>query len=173
MSVTELSLDQSVRSPRASRPAVRIASIVVVGVLAVAGVLFVRGWRPFAASARVEAVPVAAGMPSNAHVEDIYGVRLASVAVTAGNGMVQIRYQVLDPVKASAMHDDSTSPVLVRADGTVFDAPGIPGHAHSKNTPEAGRAGYVLLANSNGGIRPGMVVAIRIGAIVVKGVTVL
>ena len=173
MSVTEVSLDHPVRPPRAARPVVRVVSVVVVGLLAIGGVLLVRGWRPFATPAAQNPAPIAAGMPASAQVEDSYGVRLASVAVTAGNGMVQIRYQVLDPLKAEAMHDDKTSPVLVRADGTVFDAPGIPGHAHSKNAPDAGRAGYVLLANTKGGVRPGMVVSVRVGTIVVKGVTVL
>ena len=109
-------------------------------------------------------------MPPSAQVEDRFGIRFTSAAITAGNGMIQLRYQVLDAQKAGALHD--TPPVIVRGDGTVFDAPGIPGHSHSKNTADAGRAGYVLLANSSGGIRPGMVVTIKVGDIVLKGVKV-
>ena len=145
-------------------------AVVGVGALVVFGVLVLRGWRPGASATGNDPAPVAAGMPSSAPVEDRFGIRFTSAAITAGNGMIQLRYQVLDASKAGALHD--TSPVLVRADGKVFDAPGIPGHSHSKNTADAGRAGYVLLANTNGGVRPGMIVTIRVGDIVVKGVKV-
>jgi len=170
MSVTELSIESPVRPRRADRPVVRTVVFVVVGALAALAVLAGRGWRPQASATRSDPASIAAGMPSSAQIEDRFGIRFTSAAITAGNGMIQLRYQVLDPQKAVALHD--MSPVIIRSDGTVFDAPGIPGHSHSKNTADAGRAGYVLLANTNGGVRPATLVTIKVGDIVLKGVRV-
>jgi hypothetical protein len=111
-------------------------------------------------------------MPTSAKFEEQFGIRLTSAALTSGAGMIQLRYQVLDPQKAVALHDDATSPVVVRSDGTVFNAPGIPGHSHSKNEPDTGRAGYALLANSRNGIQRGMVVTIKIGDVELHGVRI-
>ena len=83
--------------------------------------------------------------------------------------MIEIEYQIIDPGKATSIHDDAVSPVLdVR--GVRFDTPGMVGHGHSKETPEAGRTGYVLLANSLGLLHVGDEVSIVVGELSLGGI---
>ena len=45
------------------------------------------------------------------------GIDVTLLGVTAGGGMIEFRYQVVDPDKASlVLHDDSKRPVLVAED---------------------------------------------------------
>lgn len=110
-----------------------------------------------------------AAMPTSPAIEDRHGVRLLGAHLTAAGGMVQIQYQIIDPAKAESIHDEGVSPVL-DASGIRFDTPGMAGHGHSKETPVAGRTGYVLLANSRGLLHIGDQVAIVVGELSLGGV---
>ncbi len=114
--------------------------------------------------------PRTSTMPTSPAIEDRYGVRLLGAYITAAGGMVEIEYQIIDPAAAASIHDDDVSPVLdVR--GIRFDTPGMVGHGHSKETPVAGRTGYVLLANSLGLLQVGDQVSIVVGELSMSGVT--
>ena len=108
-------------------------------------------------------------MPESPAIEDRYGVRLLGAYITAAGGMIEIEYQIIDPAKAASIHDDGVSPVL-DAHGARFDTPGMAGHGHSKETPVAGRTGYVLLANSRGKLHVGDQVSIVVGELALGGV---
>src|SRR5262245_464958 len=45
---------------------------------------------------------------SASELPDRLGVRLTRVAVTGGGGLLDLRFQVLDPEKAAAIHDPET-----------------------------------------------------------------
>jgi hypothetical protein len=109
-------------------------------------------------------------MPTSPAIEDRYGVRLLGAYITAAGGMIEIEYQIIDPAAAASIHDDDVSPVLDLR-GIRFDTPGMVGHGHSKETPVAGRTGYVLLANSLGILRVGDEVSIVVGELSMGGVT--
>ena len=163
-------------TPTPARSARRLVGIAVVLTLlagSVLGVLWIRGAgrstavkRPSSADAELVSVPASPAM------EDTYGIRIMSVAITAGGGMVQMRYQVLDADKVQTMHDETIGPFVVGSSGTLFDAPGMTGHSHGR-LPGLGGTGYVLLANTKGGVRPGDTVTIRMGTITIPGVKVL
>ena len=133
---------------------------VLCGLMLAAGILVIRGWRPGGESSGA-ATPGA--VPSSAEIEATYGVRVVGVDVTAAGGMIQIRYQVLDPDKVDAIHDTSVSPIVVGGDGTLYDAPGMAGHSHLGRVGGAGSTNTILLANSRGGVHPGDQVTVRIG----------
>jgi hypothetical protein len=123
-------------------------------------------WRATTAQGDAAARPVS---PTSPAIESRYGVRLLGAYVTAAGGMIEIEYQVVDPARAASIHDDEISPVL-EVRGVRFDTPGMVGHGHSKETPVAGRTGYVLLANSLGLLRVGDPVSIVVGELSLDGV---
>ncbi len=102
-------------------------------------------------------------------IEDQFGVRVLGAYMTAANGMVEIQYQVLDADKAAGLAGDDTSPVI-EAHGTTFDTPGLSGHGHTHRVPTEGQRGFVLLANTAGGLREGDEVTMRIGRLLLEGV---
>lgn len=103
-------------------------------------------------------------------VEDV-GVRVVGVSVVGGGGLVDVRYQVLDPDKAIELHDPGRGPALVDADsGKVLDQPWM-GHA----APEQMHAGVtysVLLVNEGGAVRPGGGVSVVLAGARLDGVLV-
>jgi hypothetical protein len=97
---------------------------------------------------------------AQAAFEQETGIRVLRVAVTAGGGLVDFRYQVVDPDKALVVHDDP--PVLVdEKTGAVIDTPFM-GHSHS-GQPKAGHTYPVLLVNEQGLIGPGDTVTVVVG----------
>ena len=156
------------RTRSAAISALAVLSLVAIGL----GVLHLRGWSPGSTSASSDPAPMSPGMPTSDTMEARYGVRFTGVSLTGGTGILQLRYRVLDGLKAAALHAADTEPYLVLPDGATLDQPGIAGHGHSKDTPEQGRAGYVLLANSATKAATGMRVSIRVGDERLDGVPV-
>ena len=133
-------------------------------------ILAVRGWGPFAAEGG--SVPSSAAMPVSASIEATYGVRIESVAITAGGGMIQLRYQILDGDKAEALHGTDAAPAVISADGNVYADPGMAGHSHVGKTGASGASDTLLLADAGGAVHRGDVVTVRIGDLELHGVRV-
>ncbi len=54
-------------------------------------------------------VSATAPMPASSQIEDVWGIRITLVQLLADNGLVEMRYQVLDVGKANRLHADATS----------------------------------------------------------------
>jgi hypothetical protein len=94
--------------------------------------------------------------------EDKTGVRIVLVAVSAGGGMIDLRYQVIDPEKALIVHDAENPPAIIDEDsGQVFKTPWM-NHLHD-GSYQAGIVYYTLLMNSGGQIKPGDRVTVVVG----------
>jgi hypothetical protein len=52
-------------------------------------------------------------MPTSAQIEQQWGVRVVLVQLLADNGLVEMRYLVVDATKAAKLHADSTSLALI------------------------------------------------------------
>ena len=84
-----------------------------------------------------------------------YGVDVNLVAVTARGGLVELRYQVVDPDKANRLlHDEELSPILVEeasgsdaADGLATPPP--------RSRAEPGGEYFFLMANTRNALRQG------------------
>lgn len=88
------------------------------------------------------------------------GIRVVRVTVTGGGGIVDLRYLVVDPDRALAVHD--TPPKLIDEDsGTVVDLPFM-GHLHG-GEPEFGLTYPLLFVNGGGAVRPGDQVTVVVG----------
>ena len=90
------------------------------------------------------------------------GVRLVRVAVTAGGGMLDLRYQVVDPDKAVAVHDQKNPPTLVdEATGQTASRPWM--HHSSSNPLHAAVTYNELMLNPSGVVKPGSLITVIIG----------
>jgi hypothetical protein len=92
-----------------------------------------------------------------------YGINVTLIGVTAAGGLIDFRYQVVDPVKADPMvHDLELLPKLIVEDsGAALTFSSLP-HKHSDEL-ELGGSYFFLMGNSNNAIRPGSLVSVVIG----------
>ena len=88
---------------------------------------------------------------------------LVVVGQTAsGEGLVDLRVQVVDPNKAIIFHDEENPPALIdESTGNIISTP-LMDHGHD-NTLRAGLTYPTLLLNSGDVLKPGSVVTIQIG----------
>ncbi|WP_421741689.1 hypothetical protein [Cellulomonas sp.] len=129
----------------------------VIGLLLVGAGAWRLAEREPAADVRAETVAVSAdGLAAR------FGIRVDLIAVTAAGGLVEFRYQVVDPDKAIAMiHDTKMRPVLVVEDTgqtLVLASP----HRHSADL-QLGGTYYFLIANAHNALQDGTSVTLVIG----------
>jgi hypothetical protein len=110
--------------------------------------------------------------------EERTGLRIVRVAVTAGGGMIDLRYQVIDPEKARAfctIRNGAISlkeppMILLEGTGEILKTPWM-SHSHVK-TLRAGVVYYVLLLNIGGKVQRGQRVTVIIGGVPAEHVLV-
>ena len=175
MSVNQVVLEPKAGPSRAARSSVRTALVVLTLAVLFAAVLFIRGWRPTSSDSTPRPGPLATvpAMPTSPTIEAKYGIRFTLVDVTAGGGMIQIRYQVLDSDKTEAIHGTDLVPYIVDSSGNKYSDPGMVGHSHVGKTQAAGTTDYILLANAKGGVAAGSIVTIKVGELQLRDVPVL
>ncbi len=131
--------------------------VIVLAVLLVAGVGARIWWPDRPADIRSGTTAVnAQGMAAH------YGINVSLLGVTAAGGLIELRYQVVDPDKASPIiHDPSLAPALVVEDGGVTLRMAAPPHHHSDL--RLGGTYFFLMANANNAIHSGDLVTLVIG----------
>lgn len=106
-----------------------------------------------------------------AHFTEETGVKITRIAVSAGGGMIDLRYQIADPDKAIIVHDDERPPTIIdERSGTVISRPWHE-HSHDRDLHTA-VIYYELLMNPEGIINPGSLVTIKIGDTILEHVRV-
>jgi hypothetical protein len=166
---TDVSIEEA-RSPQGGRASWIRWGLAALGlVLMMGAVLVVRGWHPWSS----DSASSSRTMPTSAEIENEYGIRFTTVGITAGGGMIMLRYQVLDSDKTAVVHVAGTAPYVVAADGKKYADPGMQGHTHIGKASAPGTYDSVLLANSRGGVKPGDHVTIKIGKFELKNVPVV
>jgi len=99
------------------------------------------------------------------------GVRLVQVAVTGGGGLLDVRYQVVDPNKAVTVHENQTPPALIdERTGLVLDRL-LMGHAH-KGELKPAVTYYLVFENTGNWVRRGSKVSVLLGDAQVENVVV-
>jgi hypothetical protein len=97
------------------------------------------------------------------------GIRIRQLAVTGAGGLVDLRYQVLDPDKAGSVH--AAPPELVdERTGVVVDQL-LMGHSH-KGVLHAGQTYYLLFENPDDLVRRGSRVTVALGGLRVPHIRV-
>ena len=100
------------------------------------------------------------------------GVRVTQLATTGGGGLLDLRYQVIDPGKAAAIHDLETPPALVdERTGVVIDDLFM-GHSHNGPT-KAGLIYYLVFSNPGSIVQSGDRVSVVLGDARIAHVRVL
>jgi predicted phosphodiesterase len=91
------------------------------------------------------------------------GVRIVYVAVTADGGLIDLRYQVIDPDKAATVHDEDTYPptIIDESTGLVVDNL-LMGHLHTREF-NAGQTYYLIFENPGNLVRQGSTVSVLLG----------
>ena len=128
-------------------------------VLLVAGVLGVKAlWPEKKVDVRAGTTLVGAeGMAAR------HGINVTLIGTTAAGGLIDFRYQVVDPDKANLIiHDIDLLPKLVVEDsGATLALTSLP--HHSATDLELGGTYFFLFANANNAIRRGALVTLVIG----------
>lgn len=92
-----------------------------------------------------------------------YGIDVTLVAVTAAGGLVELRYQVVDPDKADrVVHDRALSPALVVEHSGQTLVMAAPPHHHGAEL-RLGGTYFFLMANARNAIHRGDEVTLVIG----------
>lgn len=117
------------------------------------------------AGARPHSVAAVAATPllSKAAFERRSGVRIVRVAVSGGGGLVDLRYRVVDPQAAAAIHDTATPPRLVDERTDVLVDELFMGHMHHGQF-KAAQTYYLIFDNPGNLVRRGSRVTVQLGA---------
>lgn len=168
-------------SPRRSRfrppGRARIAGFAA-GVLIAAGIGVLALWLPQRASGGASGGPSAVPPPqwqrpavSASGLAERSGVRLVRVAVTGGGGLLDLRYQVVDPNKAVTVHEAQTPPAIIdERTGLVLNRL-LMGHAHH-GVLKAAVSYYLIFENTGNWVRRGSEVTVLLGDAQVEHVIV-
>jgi hypothetical protein len=99
------------------------------------------------------------------------GVRLVRVTVSGDGGLLDLRFQVVDPGKALAVHEPNTPPAIVdERTGLVLDRLYM-GHSHT-GAMKAAVTYYLVFDNPGGWVRRGSEVTVLLGNAQVEHVVV-
>jgi hypothetical protein len=157
-------------TPAAKRPSLRTLLVIVLALALPIGIIGARLASRTDHSAQVGQVGTAP--PRSAALEDAFGIRFTQVDLVAAQGMIQLRYQVLDQSKATAIHDakkpQNTPSVIDQTTGQHLVSPTVHGH----NVPAAGRTVTTFVINTNEVVKPGSLITVVVGDIKIPNVVV-
>ena len=98
---------------------------------------------------------------SQTALEQGSGVRVVRLATTAAGGLVDLRWQVIDPEKALAVHD-YTPTIIDEKSGRAVNQPFM-GHVPHSIKLQAGQTYYMIFFNPGDVIKPGSRVTVVLG----------
>ena len=99
--------------------------------------------------------------------EDEFGIHVESVRVAAAGSLLDVRYTVVDPVRASAFQQKADHPRLVsERTGLALSVPVTAKAGSLRQTPqvaEAGRVYFILFRNIGSSVKTGDRVDLQLG----------
>jgi hypothetical protein len=154
--------DLSIKNPKSLFVVVGLVAVVLVALLAL--VLSPEPVAPAGPMAGVAPAQVAA-------LEAAWGIRITNVAITANGGLIDLRFQVINPDKALGLLDPDDFPVLIDdMTGKILDKGGAHG-GHAKSF-KAGRTYYFLYQNNGSLLKTGSRITIQVGDVKLEHVIV-
>ena len=146
----------TIATPARRLRAPKLGRFIWLGVFMV--LLGVGGWRLWE-TYRLISLP---GQPATeAAIAEKWGIKITHIAVLADGGLIDFRFQVLDPDKSAALFDLPTRPLLyVEKTGQLVDSLYHPPHGHNII---AGQSQYFIYNNAHGAIQRGSLVAVVLG----------
>ncbi len=145
-------------APKTERLRSTLNSKYTLPAILLAAVVALAGWFAWQAAREVQ-LP---GTPASAEaVEAKYGIRITHIAVLADGGLIDFRFQVLDPDKALPLFSLDGRPLLYsEATGKEVDSLYHPPMSHDV---VAGQSRYFLYNDRGGAIQRGMSVSVVLG----------
>jgi hypothetical protein len=142
----------------------------VVGVLTGIVVTVAVGGSVLWATHRGGAGAAAAKVPANwrrpvVSADDLVqrsGVKVTVVAVTGDGGLVDLRFKVVDPERANALHDPRTPPAVVDEESGLVVHDLFMDHSHS-GPYKAGVTYYLVFNNPGNWLHHGSTVSVLLG----------
>lgn len=98
------------------------------------------------------------------------GIRVVRLAMTAGGGMVDLQYQVIDPGLAVIVHDDERP--LTLTDQRTGIQLATPFHSHAPRNLHAGATYHFIILNAGGVLRRGRQVDLTIAGFRLADLTI-
>jgi hypothetical protein len=149
-------------------PPVRKLAAALLGAALAAGVLVLALGSFGSSGHRQHPLPPAV---SAAGLAERSGVRVVRAALTGGGGLLDVRYEVVDPGRAADVHDAATPPAVVDERTGVPIEGLLMGHApHS--SPKAGVTSVLIFVNPGNLVRRGDRVSLVLGDARVEHVVV-
>ncbi len=100
------------------------------------------------------------GLSQTAFAEET-GVKIVGVSLVMGRGMIDLRYEVVDPDKAVVVHDDEYPPgFMVESTGQIINTPY---HEHAAFEAHVAVTYDEILMNPGGVLKRGDLVTVLIG----------
>lgn len=93
--------------------------------------------------------------------EEQTGIRVLRIVLTAGGGIIDLQYQVVDPDKALIVHDDDNPPMMLDQESNLVFA--NPFHEHASRELHTAVTYHELIMNGGGLIKRGSLVTLRVG----------
>jgi hypothetical protein len=145
----------------------------LVGVTAVLSALWVWHVSTNGAAAEPSRVPASWARPvvDAGGLGEASGVEITTVAVTGGGGLVDLRFKVVDPDRADALHDESTPPAVVDEQSGLVVHDLLMNHAHS-GPFKTGVTYYLVFNNPGNWVHRGGTVTVLLGDAQVEHVKV-
>lgn len=145
-------------APRRRRPRRRWVVLVAVALLLVGAAAARAQWFDRGDDIRDGTTAVSAdGMAAR------HGIHVTLIGVTAAGGLVELRFQVVDPDKAtSILHDAELRPALVVEETGETLVMSAPPHRH-RGELELGASYFFLLANARSAVHAGSEVTLIVG----------
>ncbi len=111
-----------------------------------------------ASSAPGAIVPV----PESPAIEEQAGIRITQLTVDADGGLLDLRFQVLDPNKALPLAEDPDKrpKLIAEDDGTAIDRAAL---MPAKHDLAVGRTYFILYGNVRGAVKHGRPVTVIVG----------
>ena len=99
------------------------------------------------------------------------GVKITQVAVTGDGGLVDLRFKVVDPDRANAVHDPATPPAVVDEESGLVVHELLMNHSHT-GAYKAGVTYYLVFNNPGNWVHHGSRVSVMLGNAQVEHVLV-
>ncbi|OGW35268.1 MAG: hypothetical protein A2010_06865 [Nitrospirae bacterium GWD2_57_9] len=113
--------------------------------------------------------------PDGTFLEHAWGVRMVSLRQSAEGYLLDFRYHVIDPDKASPLFDRSQKPYLLdQATGAKFLVPESPkvGALRTTRPPQKGKNYFIIFANPDRYVKKGSKVSVVIGEFKAENIVV-
>ena len=103
-----------------------------------------------------------------AELLDRFGIHITLIAINDTLGVIEVRYQIIEPNKAWEVGDGQENyPMLIaEKNGKILSPP--PASTHHNHNIEAGRTHFFFISNQHGSLSPGDLVTVVLGDVKVK-----